>query len=562
MTGGPHGPDQASRPPARLGAASGRWVILATVLGSGMALLDATAVNVALPAIGRGLHASLAGLQWVISGYILALAALILLGGSLGDRVGRRRIFLTGVAWFALASALCGLAPDIGVLIAARVLQGIGGALLVPGSMAIISAAFAAADRPAAIGAWSGLGGLASAAGPLLGGWLVTTLGWRWVFLLNLPIAAVILAVAHRHLPESRDRLVTRRFDVLGAVLAALALAGISYALIGASGGSSGGGSGAGRADAALAAALAAVAGLAAGAGFLVVERRRQRPGARGPAPMLPFAVFASRQFTVINLITFCVYAAVGGTTFLLVLQLQVSDGFSALAAGASMLPVTAALLVLSPRSARLAQRIGPRWPIAAGALIAAAGLAAMTRIGPGAGYLAEVAPAVTAFGLGMALIVAPLTATVLASAPARYAGVASGVNNAVARSANLLAVAGLPAAVGLSAAGYRVPADLTRGFHAAMAICAGAMVVAAVLAAATVDEQVLRPAGPRSVVQAEGERRRRRRGLPVVPPDRRAGGEELGRVLAPDEAVGLRLHADDAGRAGPGSLGLHPDQR
>lgn len=546
MTGRRHGPDLDSRAAVRLGEASGRWVILATVLGSGMALLDASAVNVALPAIGAHLHSSLGGLQWVISGYILALAALILLGGSLGDRVGRRRVFLTGVAWFALASALCGLAPSMGVLIAARVLQGMGGALLVPGALAIISAVFVPAERPRAIGAWSGLGGLASATGPLLGGWLVTSLGWRWVFLLNLPVAGVIWAIARRRVPESRDDQASRRFDVLGGLLAALALAGVSYALIGVSGGDGTGPAGI---------ALAALAGAGAGLAFVMVERHRQRPGARRPAPMLPFAIFDSGQFTVINVITFCVYAASGGMTFLLMLQLQVSDRFSALAAGAAMLPVTMAMLVLSPRTAALAQRIGPRWLVTVGALTCGTGMLGMLRIGAGAGYLADVAPAVTMFGLGMAMVVAPLTATVLASAHVRYAGVASGVNNAVARSANLLAVAGLPAAVGLSAAAYHAPAELTRGFHAAMVICAVVLLVAAILAFALVDDHVLGLTGLGSVIQAEGERGRRRPARRLVPPDGRARGQELRRVLAPDEVAHHRPHPDNAGRARAGGV-------
>ncbi len=469
----------------RLGRASGRWVILATVLGSGMALLDVTAVNVALPTIGRQLGVGISGLQWIVSGYTLALAGLILLGGSLGDRLGRRRVFLAGVTWFAVSSALCGLAPGIGVLIAARVLQGVGGAMLVPGSLAIIQASFDPQDRPRAIGAWSGLGGLASAAGPLLGGWLVTSAGWRWVFLLNLPVAAVVVAVALRGVPESRDETATARFDVLGACLAALALAGVTYALV--DGSASGGSGRVGLIVAGCAGGLAAVA-------FVAVERARGRPGGlgRGPAPMLPLGIFRSRQFTVINVITFCAYAALGGTMFLLVLQLQVSAGFSALRAGAALLPVTILMLTLSPRSAALAQRIGPRWLIAGGAVTCAGGVLAMLRISASARYLTDVLPAAALFGLGLCAVVAPLTATVLASAPVRHAGVASGVNNAVARAAGLLAVAALPAAAGLRAAGYRSPALLGPAFRTSMIICAALLALAAVLAAALVDDRVL----------------------------------------------------------------------
>src|SRR5713226_859922 len=223
---------QDPAPAIRLNRPAGRWVLLATVLGSGMAFLDGTVVNVALPTIGRSLHASLAGLQWTITAYTLTLAGLILLGGALGDRLGRRRVFLVGVVWFALASALCGLAPSIGVLVGARALQGIGGALLTPGSLAIIQATFAPQDRPKAIGAWSGLGGVAGAVGPFLGGWIIGSVGWRWIFLLNLPLAVVVVAVTVRHVPETSDPTSHGRFDWAGAILAALALAGITDALI------------------------------------------------------------------------------------------------------------------------------------------------------------------------------------------------------------------------------------------------------------------------------------------------------------------------------------------
>jgi len=474
-------PDQIT-----LGSAAARWVLAATVLGSSMAMLDMTVVNIALPAIGRGLGASLAGLQWTVTAYTLTLAGLILLGGSLGDRLGRRRVFVTGVTWFALASALCGLAPGIGVLIAARVLQGIGGALLVPGSLAIIQASFAAADRPRAVGAWSGLGGVAGAAGPLLGGWIVDTAGWRWVFLINLPVAAVVLTVALRHVPETRDPASRGgRFDVAGAVLAALALGGITYALIEAP-------ELAGLAGAA-GAAIAAAAGAAAAVAFVLTERRRGREPDR-IAPMLPLEIFASRQFSAVNVITFIAYGAFSGMLFLLVLQLQVVAGFSALAAGAALLPVTVLMLALSARSGALAQRAGPRWLMTVGCACCAAGMLLLTRVGAGASYLTDVLPAVAVFGLGLTMIVTPLTATVLASADVRHAGVASGVNNAVARAAGLLAVAGLPAAVGLSAASYHAPVQFSAGFRSAMLACAGLMLAAAVLSATMIDNDVLRP--------------------------------------------------------------------
>ena len=473
----------AGGPQLRARSAAGRWVLLATVLGSSMALLDSTVVNVALPTIGRELNASLAGLQWTITGYTLTLAALILLGGSLGDRLGRRRIFLVGVVWFALASALCGLAPSIGVLIAARVLQGVGGALLAPGALAIIQATFAAEDRPRSVGMWAGLSGVASAVGPVLGGWLVQAAGWRWVFLLNLPVAVAVVAVTARHVPESRDPAVHGRFDIAGAALAALALAGLTYALIEAPE----------RADAADVVAAAA-ASIAAAAGFIVVERRRTRTPHR-VAPMLPLDVFASRQFSVINIITFFVYAAFGGVLFLLVLELQVVSGFSPVEAGASLLPVTVLTLLLSARAGSLAQRTGPRWLMTAGLISCAVGVALMTRIGPHASYLADVVPAVAVFGLGLSMTVAPLTATVLASADVRHAGVASGVNNAVARAAGLVAVAALPVAVGLGPVSYHEPARFQHGFDVATIICAALLLVAAVLAAVLTDNNVLRGA-------------------------------------------------------------------
>jgi EmrB/QacA subfamily drug resistance transporter len=475
----------------RFGTPPGRWVLAATVLGTSMVLLDTVVVNVALPTIGRSLHASLAGLQWTVTAYTLTLAGLILIGGSLGDRLGRRRIFLTGVAWFALASALCGFAPDTGVLIAARALQGIGGALMVPGSLAIIQASFASDDRPRAIGAWSGLGGVAAAIGPFVGGWIVGAFGWRWIFFLNLPLASAVALVALRHVPESRDPSAYGKFDVAGALLAALALAGITDALIEA------------PSQGLVGAAPIGAAGAVAGVGFVLLERRRERSAGR-VAPMLPLDVFASRQFTVVNVVTFVIYAALGGTLFLLILNLQVVGGFSPLAAGVSLLPMTVLMLTLSPRAGALAQRIGPRWLMTGGPLISAAGLLLATRIGPNASYVADVLPAVALLGLGMSATVAPLTATVLASADVRHAGVASGVNNAVARAGGLLAVAGLPLAVGLSGSGYHNPVLLHGAFRAAMVICASLLVAGAALSAAIIDNNVLRPADRHDVPEPE----------------------------------------------------------
>jgi EmrB/QacA subfamily drug resistance transporter len=474
-----------------LGQPRGRWIIAATVLGSSMAMLDSTVVNVALPTIGRELHTSLAGLQWVVTSYTLTLAGLILLGGALGDRFGRRRVFLIGVTWFALSSALCGVAPGIGVLIAARALQGIGGALLTPGSLAIIQSTFAADDRPRAIGAWSGLGGVAGAIGPFLGGWIVGSIGWRWIFLINLPLAVAVLAVTRRHVPESRDPTAQGRFDIAGAVLAALALAGITDGLIEASSGTL------------LESLVPALAGVAAGVAFVLLERRRGQHPERVP-PMLPLGIFSSRQFTAINVITFIVYGAMGAVFFLLVLDLQVVVGFTPLQAGISLLPSTVALLLLSSRAGALAQRFGPRWLMTGGLLVAAAGLALLTRIGPHTSYVTDVLPPVLLFGIGLSMTVAPLTATVLASADERHAGVASGVNNATARAAGLLAVAGLPALVGLSGSALHTIPSLNRGFHEAMLICSGLMVLAAAGSAILVDNNVLRSPSGGQVAEPE----------------------------------------------------------
>ena len=439
------------------GSRAGRWVVAATVLGSGMAALDATVVNVALPAIGRDLGSGVDGLQWILNGYLLTLASLILLGGSLGDRYGRRRVFVVGVVWFAAASLLCGLAPSLPLLVAARALQGVGGALLTPGSLAILEATFTPADRAAAIGAWSGLGGIAIAIGPFVGGWLVQSASWRWIFLLNLPMALAVVLVSVRHVPETVDPEAVPGIDALGAALAALGLAGVTFALIEAPslGGSSSG------------IVLAAVVGAACLASFVAAERRVRRP-------MLPLDIFASRQFVGANLVTLVVYGALGGVMFLLMLELQQVVGYSPLQAGAAGLPMTVLMLLLSARAGRLAQRIGPRLPMTLGPLVVALGTLLMARIGSGADYLGVVLPAVVVFGLGLALTVAPLTATVLAAADPRHAGVASAVNNAVARLAGLLAVAGLPLLAGLAGPSSRDPAVFDVGFRTAVLLSAG----------------------------------------------------------------------------------------
>jgi EmrB/QacA subfamily drug resistance transporter len=460
----------------RLASPAGRWVLACSVLGSGMALLDGTVVNIALPRIGEDLGATLAALQWTVNGYLLTLAGLILLGGGLGDRYGRRRVFVIGVVWFALASALCGIAQDTGLLIAARALQGVGGALLTPGSLALVQSSFRPEDRAKAVGAWSGLGGVAGAVGPFLGGYLVDGPGWRWIFYVNVPVAVVVVAIAVRRVPESRDRNASGSFDVRGAALAALCLAGITYALISASAHPS-----------VLTVVAPAVAGLLCGVAFVRTEQRREHP-------MLPLQVFSSRLFTSMNLVTLCLYAAIGGVFFLLPVQLQIAAGYSALRAGLATLPITVLMLLLSAPAGGLAQRIGPRLPLTLGPLITAAGLLLLIRVSPGSSsYWLDVMPAVVVQGFGMCLFVAPLTATVLASVDVDHAGVASGVNNAAARVAQLMVVAALPLVIGLSDQAYRSPHKVNAAFERAMFICAGLCVLASGLAALLVPRGALR---------------------------------------------------------------------
>jgi EmrB/QacA subfamily drug resistance transporter len=447
----------------RMGTAAGRWVLLATICGSGLAMLDATVVNIALPAIGRDLGTDFETLQWIVNAYTLTLASFILLAGALGDRFGRRKVFLIGVVWFATASLLCGLAPNAEVLVAARALQGVGGALLTPGSLAIISSSFVAADRSKAVGAWSGLGGVFAAIGPFAGGWLVQ-IDWRAVFLVNLPVAVFVILVTLRHVPETKDTQSPPGLDLAGATLTAIGLACLTYTLTRL--GEQGGG------ITELVTGIVAVVALLT---FVVVEDRTRHP-------LVPFALFADRRFTVANMVTLLVYAGLGIFFFLLVLQLQIVAGYSPLVAGTGLLPVTVLMLLLSARMGGLADRIGPRPLMTVGPLIAACGFLLTLRIGPGAPYLSTVLPAVSVVGLGLASTVAPLTATVLSSADPRFAGTASGVNNAIARTGGLLAVAVIPVAAGLSGTDYKVPADFNTGFHNAMLIGAGLLVLGGVL--------------------------------------------------------------------------------
>ncbi len=460
------------------GTPVGRRVLWATVLASGMAQLDATVVNVALPRIGDDLGAGLTSLQWTLNAYTLTLSGLLLLGGSLGDRMGRRRIFQLGTVWFTLASLGCGFAPSSAVLIGMRALQGVGAALLTPGSLAILQAVFRKDDRGAAVGAWSGLGGVASALGPVLGGFLVglAPWGWRLVFAINLPLALGVLYLSRRYIPESRDNEVSGRVDVVGAALVCVGLAAVVWAL---TEGPAHGWTGV--------VITAAVVGVALLVAFVLTQRFRAHP-------LLPLAIFRNRQFSAANLVTLTVYAALAGGLFLLPVQLQRVTGFSPVQAGSATLPITLVMLLLSARAGRLASRLGPRWFMAGGPVVAAAGLALLSGIGAHSNYLRDVLPGLLVFSLGLSATVAPLTATVLAAAPTHWAGIASAVNNDVARVAGLLAVAVLPGLAGITPAAYADPTLFSAGFRSAVLIAAGLCAAGGVLAALTIRNP---PAGP-----------------------------------------------------------------
>jgi EmrB/QacA subfamily drug resistance transporter len=442
-------------------------VVAAAILGSGIVFLDGTVVNVALPAIRRDLGGGLTGLQWVLDSYLLLLGSLIIFGGSLGDLFGRKRLFMLGLAGFTVSSALCAIAPNIVTLILARGLQGIAGALLVPNSLALVSSSFSAEERGAAIGAWSGFAGVSTAVGPFLGGYLVDAASWRFVFFINLPLAAFTYWVAYRHVPEIKG--MDAKPDYGGATVAAIALGGVVYALI----------EGPGKGFTSPVVLGALVIGLVAAACFPLVERAHSQP-------MIPGGLFKSMQFTGANLVTFGVYGALSGSIFLLVIELQVSMGYSALEAGAATFPITLVMLLFSSRMGRLSSRIGPRWPMTVGPLIVAVGLALFYRVHPGVSYLGGVFPAVIVFSVGLTITVAPLTSAVMSAAPEMWQGVASGVNNAVARIAGLIAVAVLPFAAGLSSG-----VSLTEGFQRAMLYCAILCAVGGVTAAATIRESV-----------------------------------------------------------------------
>ena len=404
---------------------------MVTILGLAIVLIDGTAVGVALPAIGRDLGATLAEQQWIVDAYLLTLAGLMLIGGGLGDRFGRRRMYVVGLAAFTATSLLCALAPSPAALIGARALQGAAGALLVPGTLAIISATFTGDARGRAIGRWAGWAGLAAALAPLVGGALVDGLSWRWVFLINLPVGAVAIGLTLWAVPESRDASAGGRPDLAGAALGAAGLLGVTYALIE--------GPASGWTQAATLAALGAGAALLAA--FVAVEASAARP-------LVPLGLFRAGNFSAANAATLALYAAITGTFFLLPLFLQGVQGYSALRAGAAGIPVTLLLLALSARAGAWAARHGPRWFMAAGPVIAALGLLLLQRTGAGSSYATTLLPALIVVGVGLALTVAPLTTAVMGAVDASRSGAASAVNNAVSRVAGLLGIAILGALV------------------------------------------------------------------------------------------------------------------
>jgi EmrB/QacA subfamily drug resistance transporter len=446
-----------------------RWLLVGTILGSGAVFVEGSVTIVALPAIARDFHLGIDGLQWVLNAYLLPLSALMLLGGALGDRYSRRRVFALGLVGFSVASIGCAIAPNLPLLLVARVLQGAAGALVVPNSLALLETAYHGEARGAAIGHWAAWSAVSGALGPLIGGWLVDSTSWRWVFVCIAPLAlaAMVAVGADRGGAEAGEK---RPVDYVGAALVTLGLGGLVGALTIA-------------ADAGLTNARVLAsggAGLACLASFLVLERRTE-------SPILPLDVFRVRKFVGVNAATLAVYAALNGLFFLLMLQLQTTMGYSALAAGASLLPVNGLMLLLSPIAGRMASRIGARVLMVVGSLVAAVGILLFARVKPDVPYVTSVLPATLVFGIGLSCFVAPLTSVALNALGETRAGLASGVNNAVARIAGLLGVAGIPLAAGLGGAHELGGGTVSSGFARAMIVCAALCAVGSAIAAVTI---------------------------------------------------------------------------
>jgi EmrB/QacA subfamily drug resistance transporter len=450
-----------------------RWILTATIVGSGAVFLEGSVTTVALPAIARDFGLGIAGLQWVMNAYLLMLSALMLLGGAIGDRFSRRRVFSIGLSAFAIASLTCAVAPNLISLVIARLVQGAAGALVVPNSLALLETTFRGEARGAAIGRWAAWSSVSTALGPLIGGWLVDLTSWRIVFVCVAPLALIAAGIAMRAKGSARSESAATHatIDYLGAALATLGLAGVVGALIA--------GPDVGFRRPAVVAAF--VAGLALLAAFIVVEHRAKEP-------LLPPKISRSRVFVGVNVTTLLVYAALSGLFFLLMLQLQQGLGYSALAAGASLLPINVLMLALSPVAGRVAHRIGPRIPMVGGALVAAAGMFLFARVRPGASYSTSVVPAAIVCGLGLSWFVTPLTSVALGALGEKLAGLASGVNNAVARLAGLLATAVLPLAAGLGGLHSLKGPALSAGFARAMIISAALCVAGALVAWFTVE--------------------------------------------------------------------------
>lgn len=456
----------------KLKSSTGRWILAATVLGSGAVFLEGSVVSVALPSIGRGFHLDIAGLQWVMNGYLLMLSALMLFGGALGDRMSRSKVFGFGLIGFAMGSAACALAPNPILLVIARVVQGSAGALVVPNSLAILETTFAGEERGLAIGRWAAWSAVSTAGGPLIGGWLVDIASWRWVFLSVVPFALAAAWIALRHsVARERTHASAPPLDYLGALLITLSLGALVAALITAPE------AGFGNAW--------VLGGLIGGFVLLVLFIFAEGKSAN---PMLPLDAFRSREFVGANANTLLVYGALNGLFFLLMLQLQIGLEWSALRAGASLLPINFLLLLMSPPAGKLAERIGPRLPMAIGSFVAALGMLLFARVKPGGSYLRDVLPAALVFGIGLGTLVSPLTAAALRALGERRGGLASGVNNAVARLAGLLATAAIPMAAGIGGATRVAGPELARGFGRGMIISAALCAVGGIIALALVE--------------------------------------------------------------------------